>query len=202
MKTISRQQLFLIAAVALPIIGAGGARVLPFGKSPASAIAAETAGGEAVTEAADLAFEIPKAFDQETAQKSISQIYRTSRQKQFARTPLSAPPKTEPLNLPQVPVAETLTPDQHIVDALKLVKALEFTSILSGREVLAVISGRPRHIGDTVKKGWTLTSIDPVANSVVLHHELAGDHTILLKQRTGQGDDENRSMIEPAPSPR
>ncbi len=202
MKTISRHQLFMVAAVAIPIIGAGVARVLPFGKSPASAIAAGPAGGEAVTEAADLAFEIPKAFDQETAQKSVAQIYRASRQKQFARTPLSPPPKAQPVKTPEVPIAETLTPDQHIVDALKLVKSLEFTSILSGREVLAVISGRPRHIGDTVKKGWTLVSIDPVANSVVLHHELAGDHTLLLKQRTGHGDDENRSTIEPAQSPR
>lgn len=201
MKAISTQQLLMIAAVAIPILGAGGARVLPFGKSPASAIAAGSS-GESVTEAADLAFEIPKAFDQETAQKSITQIYRASRQKQFARTPLLQPPKAQPVKLPEVPVAEALTPDQHIVDALKLVKSLEFTSILSGREVLAVISGRPRHVGDVVKKGWTLVSIDPVANSVVLRHELAGDHTLLLKQRAGQGDDENRSTIEPAQSPR
>ncbi len=202
MTTISRHQLFMIAAVAIPLIGVAGGRVLPFGKTPASAIAAGTATNEPVTEAADLAFEIPKAFDQETAQKSIAQIYRASRQKQFSRTPLSPPPRALPLKVPEVPIAETLTPDQHIVDALKLVKSLEFTSILSGREVLAVISGRPRHIGDTVKKGWTLISIDAVANSVVLHHELAGDHTLHLKQRAGQGDDENRSTIEPVSAPR
>ena len=100
--------------------------------------------------------------------------------------------------LPQDPVVETMTPDQHIVDALKLVKSLEFTSILSGREVLAVISGRPRHIGDTVKKGWALISIDTIANSVVLHHELAGDHTLQLKQRSGVNGEEKKSTIEPA----
>ncbi len=183
----------MVAALALPLLSVSAARILPFGKAPAIAAAHQT--GEAVTEAADLAFEIPKSFDQEVAQKSISQVYRAARQKAFARTPLVAPPKPQPLLLPQVPIETTLTPDQHIVDALKLVKSLEFTSILSGREVLAVISGRPRHIGDVVKSGWTLISIDSATNTVELHHQLAGKHTLQIKQRLNTG--ENKSTIEP-----
>ena len=205
MKKISKEQLLMTAAVAFPLIGAGAGRFLHFGSSPAQASASVNSlmantHGSGNDAAASLAFDIPKLPGSDRDSGAIERIYRAAHQKAFDRVPLQLVPKRlAPIAQVPAPVLKQ-SPDERLVEAIASAKTLEFTSILSGREMLAVISGRPRRVGENVKKGWKLISINAASATVELKHDLAGKHTLQMRQHSPR-DEDGRNAIEPVRQP-
>ncbi|USN98759.1 MAG: hypothetical protein H6810_11435 [Phycisphaeraceae bacterium] len=56
------------------------------------------------------------------------------------------------------------------------------TAIVAGRRTVAIIDGTACTVGADLGRGWTIASIDSDAQSVVLHNEAYGDHTLFLRK--------------------
>lgn len=84
-----------------------------------------------------------------------------------------------PLSLP--PAATTPVVIQSHGQTVNAIDSLTLSSIMSTpRGPMAVISGKPRRIGEEITPGWTLQSIDAAASSVSLHGPESARSTLWL----------------------
>ena len=196
MNSVSRDRFLLIAALAAPFLGVQALRFIPMSSGPAPASAAgeiSIFGTQELTDVNLYSFEIPR-LEASDLNNPVAKLYRAAHQKSFERVPIASTPRVKS-NAPTV-VAEKQpeTPDEKLVEAQAILKSLELTSILSGREPIAVIAGRPLRAGAMVKKGWKLIEIDLARSTATVEHPLAGKATLALKRRAPKSED---SGVEP-----
>lgn len=142
-----------------------GRTVVP-GSGPRSAVAATGLENEQVATLPERSVPAPSQEDAATA----------ALLREVASRPLGA----SPMRVPGAPSDDGST--QSRVE----VTASEFTlgSILSARgRHLAVINGRPRGEGDTVRPGWVVASIDVEQGAVVLRSSAGQTLTLRLRNR-------------------
>lgn len=85
-----------------------------------------------------------------------------------------------------VPRSDADTPEPDQSDAMKRPdpreKAPELTSIVTGRETLAVINGKPHRVGDRVADDRTLAEIDAPGGTVTLDSPTRGRLVLRLRR--------------------
>jgi hypothetical protein len=187
---ISREQILMSAAIVLPLIGAAVGRYLPGARGPSTAVASipiMSRPDAPEEEVASLDFQIPGSLDQ--SKNPVAKMYRLAHLKQFERTPLEKAPKFKVNSPVGQPSAKPATPNERFTDAMTAFKSFELTSILIGRETLAVIGGRPHKVGDSLKSGWKIIIIDSASSTVQLQHEVAGSQILKIRQHKPKGQE-------------
>jgi hypothetical protein len=188
-------RLMCLAACLVPVAGAALSRYLPIGRGPATARAATNS-----TEL-PVAFYMP-SLESTVATTSTSAAVEALRTKPFARTPVWAPLRTDPNDA-------TVTAQTHVDSvpldakrkaALADLKSVDVSSILTGRQPLAVIAGKSRKVGDEIRGGWKITSIDPATGIVDVQHPDGGAAQIHLRKKTIEDSAAGSSGVRPNPA--
>lgn len=194
MNQLWKFRLLCLTAGLVPCAGLVVSRYLPIGHGPSPA--------QASTVAAQLpaAFKMPE-LGKSAAQSSTTLAIEALRTKPFARSPVWAPVAAE---LHPV-TAGTRTSDAVPADskrkaALDELKAIEVTSILTGRQPLAVIAGKARKVGDEIRGGWKITSIDPATGVVGLEHADYGHEQLQLRRKTIEDSTAGSNGVRPNPA--
>ena len=191
MNSMARDRILLIVALAAPFVGVQTLRFVPLGRGPSTANAAGAISIFGTREVNDVnlyAFEIPRLETNE-ANNPVAKLYHAAHQKSFERIPVASAPRARGTVAPVATETAPETPDEKLLEAQAAFKSFELTSILSGREPIAVIAGRPLRAGAMVKKGWKLIEIDLARSTATLEHPLAGKSTLSLKRRPPKSED-------------
>ncbi|MEK6703297.1 MAG: hypothetical protein AABZ53_13620 [Planctomycetota bacterium] len=150
-------RLSYVAALALPLMTVGGVRTAWLAQGPAKAGATQVKSAER------------KGGSQEN-DKAPPPVARRP-QDDLARAitaTLTNPLGPCPLFVPEIH-RTAAPPSPSDIPGIPMVAVADFrlTSIATGgRELMAVIDGRVRRIGDEVREGWKVESIDRVAQTV------------------------------------
>jgi hypothetical protein len=187
-------RLLCLGACLIPLAGAALSRYLPIGHGPATA--------NASTE-----IELPVPFSMPLIDGSLpptatDQAIGNLRSKPFGKTPVWVPVQvdTTPVAQDVAKEAETTQPDAKRKNALADLKAVEVTSIITGRQPLAVIAGKPRKVGDEIRGGWKITAIDPATGIIDVQHGEVGFERLHLKKKSLEDSAAGSNGVRPNPA--
>lgn len=145
------------AALALPLLAVGGVRMAWLSKGPASAGASQI---KATNPKGILDKDKPASPVTRHAHAEIERVVSSTLANALGPCPLYAPEirrsaaPPSPANIPGIPQASSI-PDFRL------------TSIATGgRDLMAVVDGRVRRVGEEVREGWKVESIDKAAQTV------------------------------------
>lgn len=194
MNQIWQYRLLCVGAILIPLAGAAISRYLPIGRGPASA-------------AASIEIELLKPFrmpdiDAATPPTAAAQAIEALRSKPFGKTPVWVPVQVDPTHTEHAATKEpeNAPPDAKRKNALADLKNVEVTSILTGRQPLAVIAGKPRKVGDEIRGGWKITAIDPATGIIDVQHPEVGAERLHLKKKQIEDSAAGSSGVRPNPS--
>ncbi|HRJ49548.1 MAG TPA: hypothetical protein PKU91_03380, partial [Phycisphaerales bacterium] len=69
-----------------------------------------------------------------------------------------------------------------VAESSPRVPTLRLSSIASGRDLVAVINGAVRRVGDSVGDDWTIERIDHSTGTVTIEHASGATETISLSR--------------------
>lgn len=194
MKQIWQYRLLCIGACLVPVVGAALSRFLPIGRGPSTA-------------AASARIEVTPSFHMplihgENRPTTATQAIEALRSKPFGKTPVWVPTHVDPTQSDQ-PVNSQPEPSQLDAkrkNALADLKTVEVTSILTGRQPLAVIAGKPRKVGDEIRGGWKIVGIDPSTGTVDVQHVEFGFERLNLKKKSLEDSAAGANGVRPNPA--
>ncbi|MBU6413023.1 MAG: hypothetical protein KGS45_06080 [Planctomycetes bacterium] len=194
MNQLLQYRLLCVGACLVPVAGAAFSRFLPIGRGPSTA-------------AASTQMELPASFrvpaiDGATQPTAATQAIEALRSSPYGKTPVWVPVQADPsqTDLPINSVPEPTQPDAKRKSAVADLKTVEVTSILTGRQPLAVIAGKPRKVGDEIPGGWRITGIDPSTGTVDVQHGEVGSERLHLKKKTIEDSAAGSSGVRSNPS--
>ncbi len=193
MNSMWRYRLLCMSACVIPVAGAMLSRYLPIGRGPASAAAATPVDIPAP-------FHMP-SLDGAGSISTAAQAIESLRSKPFGKTPVWLPMQLDPVVSQQHVSSEpdSSQSDARRKNALAELKTFEVSSILTGRQPLAVMAGKPRKVGDEVR-GWKITAIDPAAGVVDVRHDEFGTERLHLKKKVLEESAAGSNGVRQTPS--
>lgn len=194
MKQLLKIRTLYAMAFMLPFAGIGISRLLPIGKGVATAEAAI-----ASAEDEQITFRMP-TIATNTIKTTADAAVEAVRTRPFSRSPVRAPVQVAAQPTDAVaPVASTPSGESKQKAALAELKAIEVSSILTGRQPLAVIGGKPRKVGDDIRSGWRIISIDPASGIIGVEHPDAGVEQLHLRKKSLEDSTAGSSGVRSSP---
>lgn len=162
--------------VAIPAALLVGARWMALGNGPARASAASS---PAAPMPEPWSVEPEETIDEPTRRMLEAGLSRTGAV--IARDPFHSP-AFEGGNAALAGLMPAIASESEAAESAPRLPALRLSSIASGRDLVAVINGSVRRVGDSVGDDWTIERIDHITGTVTIEHASGATETISLSR--------------------